>query len=168
MTTKLQPPLAERLKKGAVILGELWKIPENRCPVGWSLEECDCQPKKKFCINRLHWIILAIEDARDLEEGPYGLALAMTASEWDSTKLLMKLNHPTIKDLAVGASKGSFMTMVDMAKLMEEPAALEGICIVMKTFENSKVQGFSSPVATPVAVLEDPTALLANPDEAFE
>jgi len=169
MTTKPQLPLAERLKKGASILGELWKVPENRCPTGWALEDCDCQPKKKFCINRIHWIVLAIEAGRDLDGGPYGLALAMTASEWDSTGLLMKLNHPTIKDLAVGVGKGAFMTMVDMSKLMEEPAALEGICIVMKTFENSKVQGFSNAAApAAVAVLEEPAAILANPDEAFE
>lgn len=169
MTTKPQLPLPERLKKGATILGELWKVPENRCPIGWSLEECDCQPKKKFCVNRMHWILLAIEAGRDLEEGPYGLALAMTASEWDSTGLVMKLDHPTIKDLSVGSSKGAFVTMVDMSKLMEEPSALEGICIVMKTFENSKVQGFSNATApAALAVLEEPPVISANPDEAFE
>lgn len=168
MTTKLQLSHPERLKKGAAILGELWKVPENRCPAGWSMEECDCQPKRKFCIARIHWIVLAIEARRDLEDGPFGIYFAMTASEWDSTGLLVKIQHPTIKDLSLGSTKGAMMTMTDMSKLMEEPEALEGICLVMKTFENSKVQGLSAPVAAPSAIAVEEPLALANPDEAFE
>jgi|SRR6185369_13384556 hypothetical protein len=145
MTTKPQLPHAERLKKGAAILGQLWKNPENRCPAGWSLNECDCQPQKKFCIARLHWIILAIEDDRPLDEGPFGMWTAMRASEWDATGLSTKVQHPELDVIVVGTGPGCVTKMSEMGKMMNTPEVLENTLIVLKHFPNASIQGIVEP-----------------------
>lgn len=145
MTTKSQLPRPERLKKGAAILGQLWKTPENRCPAGWSLNECDCVPQKKFCVARLHWIILAIEDDRPLEEGPFGMILAMRASEWDATGLSPKIQHPELDVITVGSGPGCVTKMAEMGKMMNTPEVLENTLIVLKHFPNASIQGIVEP-----------------------
>jgi hypothetical protein len=145
MTTKPQLPLPERLKKGAAILGQLWKVPENRCPAGWSLYECECQPQRKFCVARLHWIVLAIEDGRPLEEGPYGMFLAMRASEWDATGLSPKIQHPELNVITVGSGPGCVTKMSEMGKIMDTPEVLENTLLVLKHFPNASIQGVVEP-----------------------
>lgn len=178
---KQQRPRSERLKEGAAFLGKLWAVPENRCPNGWTIDPCHCQPARSFCKARNLWVTLAIEDwmaalsrgdedGRDLDDGPFGLALSMIASEWDATVLALKVEHPKT-NVVVGSGKSCVMTMMDMAKLRNEPAALEAICVVMNTFENSKVSGIESSTPTPPAD-DAPSGVVvgveANPDEAFE
>ncbi len=179
--SKQQLPRSERLKKGAAFLGQLWAVPENRCPKGWTIDPCGCQPARKFCTARNLWVTLAIDDwlesmargeqdGRDIDDGPFGLALSMIASEWDATSLGLRIQHPKVNVL-VGSGKPCVMTMMDMVKLRDEPAALEGICVVMNTFENSKVSGIETPPPAPPPDEAESGVVVgveANPDEAFE
>src|ERR1700730_9203083 len=101
---KPQLPLPERLKKGAAVLGQLWATPEYRCPDGWTIDPCKCQPLKKFCQARNLWVALALDDwiaslnrdeqnGREMDDSPFGLALSMRASEWDASVRQMKIQH---------------------------------------------------------------------------
>lgn len=169
MSTLQQTPISERLKNGAKIMGGLWKDPAQRCPAGWSLEICACEPRTKFCQARLHWLTKAVEAGRDLEEGPYGVALAMTASEWDATGLTMKVEHPGIGMLLVGSSQASVTGMVDMGRMMDAPEVLASTLRVLKAFPKSKVVGLEDmPAPAPAPVVETLPEIEANPDEAFE
>jgi hypothetical protein len=164
-------PLPERLKNGAKKLGQLWKIPEERCVSGWSLDPCTCQPTKKFCRAKDLWLTLAIEAGRDLDYDPFGLALAMTASEWDETGLLLRMSHPEIGEVLVGSGPKKMTMMQDLLSLMSTPDSLKDILMVMKTFENSRVFGVEEAAVAPAPVeAAAPLAATveANPDEAFE
>jgi len=180
---KQQLPRSERLKKGAAFLGQLWAVEGNRCPEGWTIEPCKCQPARKFCQARNLWVALALEDwmesikkgeqdGREVDDGPFGLAVSMIASEWDATGLALKIQHPKV-NVVIGTGKPCVMTMMDMGKLRDEPQALEGICVVMNTFEHSKVSGIETAPA-PAAVPQDDApsgvvvGMVANPDEDFE
>jgi hypothetical protein len=138
------------------------------------LDICTCQPVKKFCQARLTWLTIAVEAGRDLQEDPYGLALAMTASEWDATGLTMAVEHPEIGKLLIGSSVESVTGMVDMGRMMDAPEVLASTLRVLKAFPKSKVQGIeNAPVPEPVAVVTAPEPevapeIEANPDEAFE
>lgn len=154
-------PLPERLKNGARKLGEFWKKEEERCPSGWSLEVCSCQPMKKFCQARVLWLTLAVEAGRDLQEEPFGLALAMMASEFDATGLGLKIEHPQIGEFLAGTKPGCVITLKDLAKLMDSPEVLSSALRVMKFFPRSSIEGLMEMVLAGV-VSE------ANPDEAFE
>lgn len=168
MNQTMTPPLPERLKNGAKKLGQLWKIPEERCASGWSLDPCTCQPTKKFCRAKELWLTLALEAGRDLDYDPFGLALAMTAAEWDETGLLLRMSHPEIGEVLVGSGPKKMTMMQDLLSLMRTPDSLKDILMVMKTFENSRVFGVEES-ATPVAVAAPVAAVVeANPDEAFE
>lgn len=175
MSTLQQTPVSERLKNGAKIMGGLWKDPAQRCPAGWSIEICTCAPLKKFCQGRLKWLTLAVEDGRDLEEGPYGLALAMTASEWDATGLTMKIEHAGIGMILVGSGQDSVTGMVDMGRMIDAPEVLASTLRVLKAFPKSKVVGLEAMPVVPATVelavelaVELPAEIEANPDEAFE
>lgn len=171
MNQKPQLSSAERLKNGAVFLGKLWKTPDQRCPSGWSLNECECVPLKKFCVARNLWLVLGIETCRDLEEGPFGLATAMTASEWDSTGLAMKIDHPKVGVINIGSAPSCVTGMVDMGKMMDAPEVLESTLRVLKAFPKSRVEGLSDQIEAPIVVdivAEVEVEVEANPDEAFE
>lgn len=163
---------AERLKKGAIFLSQLWKVPEQRCTAGWSLDVCTCVPLKKFCSARLLWITLAVEECRDLEEGPYGLALAMTASEWDATGLTMKIEHSEVGVISIGSPQECVTGMVDIGKMMDAPEVLASTLRVLKAFPKSKVVGLEDiPAESVIELIASRLALpaeIANPDEAFE
>lgn len=162
-----KPPLtpSERLKNGAALLGRLWKVPEERCGAGWSLENCTCQPTKKFCQARNLWIELALmePEGHDFEEGPYGLGIAMRSSEWDATGLKMNIQHPDpdVGLMVIGSPPECVTGMSYIAKMMDVPEALASTLRVLKTFPKSKVQG-----VTQLEVAIDD--IQANPDEDFE
>lgn len=162
MNNKTSIPLPERLKNGAKKLGEFWKNEKERCPSGWSLEPCVCQPMKKFCQARVLWLTLAVETGRDLEDGPFGLACALTASEWDATKLALKVSHPDAGEFKVGASNDCAMSMVDMAKLMDMPQVLGSTLRVLRVFPRSSIQE-TLMSETPAPALQE-----ADPEEASE
>lgn len=174
-----KPPLttSERLKNGAALLGRLWRLPEQRCTAGWSLDNCTCQPKKKFCEARELWIELALSEpeGHDFEEGLFGLGIAMRASEWDLTGLQMKIQHsdPAIGLMVIGSSPECVSGMSYIAMVMDAPEGLASTLRVLKTFPRSKVHGIVQAEKIAVAVVDTFEAeaepeILANPDEAFE
>lgn len=166
-TTNL--PLPDRLKNGAKKLGELWKNPAERCAAGWAFDSCACQPEKKFCRAKTLWLTIALEAGRELEDGPFGLVLAMTAAEWDGTGLLLKMLHPEIGEVLVGSGPRRMTMMQDLLSLMSSPDSLKDIMMVMKTFENSRVIGVEeSATPAPAAAMAVEAVAQANPDEAFE
>jgi hypothetical protein len=172
MSKPQQLPYPERLKNGAKILGQLWKDLDQRCPMAWSLDNCTCQPLKKFCQGRLKWLTLAVEAGRELQEDQYGIVLTMTASEWDATGLTLKLDHPGVGMILVGSGSDSVTGMVDMAKMMDAPEVLESTLRVMKAFPRSKVDSIedvsvAAHIALEPALTVEPE-IEANPDEAFE
>jgi hypothetical protein len=167
-----QLPLSERLKKGAAFLGQLWKNPENRCSAGWSLDPCTCQPAKKFCQARQLWIELALMEPEEhyFEETPFGLGIAMTASEWDSTGLKMKIQNPNpdVGLIAIGSTPECVTEMSYMGKMRDVPEALASTLRVLRAFPKSKVHGTVQPDPVAVPVMDTFEEVLANPDEAFE
>lgn len=177
-----QLPRSERLKKGASFLGKLWMNPQNRCPDGWTISPCTCQPAREFCKARNLWVTLAIEDwidsvkrgeqdGREMDDGPFGLSLSMRASEWDAVALQMKIEHPEIGLISIGSPVSCVTGMVDMAKMMDAPEVLASTLRVLKAFPKSRVEGLSDPVEAPAVLgVEIPMemAVEANPDEAFE
>jgi hypothetical protein len=165
MNNPQQLPLPERLKKGAAFLGQLWKDPTQRCIAGWTLDSCTCEFPTKFCKARMQWISLAIEQGRDLEEDPHGLALAMTATEWDATGLTMKVQHPQIGEFKLGSSLDSVTGMVPVAQMMHDSEVLASTLRVMRAFPKSKYEGMEE---APIAVVVPEVEIEANPDEAFE
>lgn len=173
-TTNL--PLRERLKNGARKLGDLWRQKAERCDSGWALDPCKCQPTKKFCQAKNLWVTLAIDDwlaslkrgdqdGREMDDGPFGVAVSMTSQEWDETQVLMKVVHPQIGEILVGTAKDKMTRMQDLANMLSTPDELKDILMVMKTFPNSRVMGVED--AAPAAVIIE-EVLSANPDEAFE
>lgn len=161
-------PPSERLRRGAALLGKLWKIPEQRCAAGWSLDDCTCVPTKKFCQARNLWIELALmePEGHDFEEAPCGLGIAMRASEWDSTGLTMKINHSEVGVISIGSPQECVTGMVDMGKMMDAPMVLASTLRVLRAFPKSKVEGLSDALASlPLAIA---LPVEANPDEAFE
>lgn len=137
-------PLSQRLMKGAEILGHYWRKPEERCGAGWSLDPCTCEPKKKFCQARLQWLTIAIEAEREIQEGPDALARAMTAEEWDNTKLAFKMDREGIGEFKVGTALECVISMADLRKMTSAPEVLNSIIKVLKVFPKSLVIGFEA------------------------
>lgn len=136
----------ERLLKGARLLGEAWRAGE-RCSEKWRLFPVDADPayaagcacgegRTRFCKAKVQWLGLAKQDSRDFVEDPYGLALAMTASEWDATGLLLKVEFPGVGVVAVG-TKGA-IPMTELAKV--SPETLASFLAIFKAFPGSKVE----------------------------
>lgn len=153
--TPTNPKTLERLKKGAVILGQYWKLEAERCPTGWSLDDCVCEPKKKFCKARMQWLELAIEDGRELD-GPFAMALAMTGEEWDMTRVGLKMEHEGVS-FSVGTSEECVMSKVDLEKMMKAPQGLSCILRVMKAFPKSSIQAVTEadPLKVPENILKE-------------
>lgn len=182
MTKPPLPSLPERLKKGAAFLGQLWAVPENRCPDGWTIDPCKCQPLKKFCQARNLWVTLALDDwiaslnrgeqnGREMDDGPFGLGLSMRASEWDACVRQMKIQHPDpdVGLINIGANKDCVAGMSYLAKMMDAPEGLASTLRVLKYFPNSKVQGVvPSEVIAPAAAVAVEAEMVPNLDEDFE
>lgn len=144
----------ERLKNGAVLLGELWRANE-RCASGWAItmgsitddvntEEavetwaCRCPEKNKFCKAKTHWLKLAVLDLREPKGGEYGLAAMMTAQEWNLTKLTYSVDIPDLGVIGIGP-KG-VVDAVGFAKLHETPDCRAAILRLLKVFKGAKIE----------------------------
>src|SRR5204863_3608383 len=84
-------PLPARLKRGAQMLGALWRS-NQRCTFGWGVAGheslpivCDCQTETRFCKGKRQWIALALEAGVEFVLGEFGAVFMMTASQWDET-----------------------------------------------------------------------------------
>jgi len=161
--------IPERLKKGAEILGKLWREGVH-CGEEWSVlcpednpleaADCFCEPKTRFCNAKKQWLSLVIQDPREdflgplgireIEQGPFGMLLTMIGSEWDATGVTVKFNFQNIGEHGIGP-KG-IMTRQDMVKLFKEPGTLSAIVKLMKKFPGMKVEGVLEPGETDIPV----------------
>lgn len=140
-------PLSERLLKGAMKLGALWRS-KRRCVKGWSFDPldlcmvpCSCEPMTDFCKGRLLWIILAFQNGQgfDADFGEYELALMMSSKQWDATGLTMSVTLEKGGDIKIGP-KG-MMPMAHLAKLAQDPASAASIFALTKAFPKARVEG---------------------------
>lgn len=146
----------ERLKKGAEILGKLWREGVHcgeewgvLCPEDNPMEavDCFCEPKNKFCTAKKQWLMLVTEDGRpesagplgfrEIRQGPFGLIETMTGTEWDATGLTVKIDFPGVGIHGIGP-KG-IMGRQDLVKLFEAPETLRSIVLMMSKFPGLKV-----------------------------
>jgi hypothetical protein len=158
-------PVSERLKRGAAILGDLWRKGVH-CNEEWGVlcpeedpfkaVDCFCDPKTPFCKAKKQWLDMASREGRDLVQGPFGLMITMEGSEWDASGLSVKFDFPDVGAHLIGP-KG-IMGRQDMIKLTESPDALASIVRMMKAFPGMKVEEVSNPaepVPVPAATEED-------------
>ena len=161
--------IPERLKKGAEILGKLWRE-GVRCGEDWSVlcpadnpleaTDCFCEPKNKFCLAKKQWLSLVIDDPREefhgplgireIEQGPFGILMTMRGTEWDATGVTVQFDFPGIGLHGIGP-KG-IMSRGDLIKLFKEPSTLSAIIKLMKKFPGMKVEGVLEPGQTEVEV----------------
>jgi len=138
----------ERLLKGAKVLGDFWRA-GARCTEEWSsfgasLDPsyglgCVCEAKSKFCKAKAQWVGLAKDDGRVSAEGPFDVALMMTAEEWDRTGLTLKVEIPDVGVVGVGGPKG-VIPMKQMEKVSLAPATMASILKIFKVFPGSNVE----------------------------
>lgn len=137
----------ERLKRGAAILGDLWRK-GIRCAEEMNVlcpeadpnkaMDCFCDPKTPFCKAKKQWLDMAAESGRELVQGEYGLIESMGGSEWDATALTVKFEFPGVGVHGIGP-KG-IMGREDIVQLFESPETLSAIVGMMKKFTGLKVQ----------------------------
>jgi hypothetical protein len=138
----------ERLLKGAKVLGDFWQAGE-RCTEEWSsfgasLDPsyglgCVCEAKSKFCKAKAQWVSMAKDDGRGAAEGPFDVALMMTAEEWDRTGLTLKVEIPDVGVVGVGGPKG-VIPMKQMKIVSLAPATMASILKIFKVFPGSNVE----------------------------
>lgn len=151
------PTVAERLHKGAGILGKLWREGIH-CGEDWSVlcpednpfeaTDCFCEPKTKFCTAKKQWLSLVMSDTRpgvegeygyrEIVQGPFGMIETMTGKEWDATGVTVKFDFPDIGIHGIGPA--GIMPRADLVKLFEAPETLQSIIRMMKKFPGLKVQ----------------------------
>jgi hypothetical protein len=118
-TEKPKPPAAERLLKGAAVLGTLWRK-NVRCPEAWKSHECKCEPKTEFCKARSLWLNLLVQEivagSRDPgmvgeagadtvrwdDDSEFAMVLMMTSAEFEASGLTLHLDFPEIGVVKVG------------------------------------------------------------------
>jgi hypothetical protein len=160
----MDPETEGRLKKGAALLGELWRAGE-RCAQGWDIrvadipenavnaEEsmlgwaCACAKPNRFCKSKRHWFKLALCELREVVEGPFGMTSMMNAEEWDLTGLTRKMEFPGVGVVSIGAN--GVMLATDLEKLQEAPETLESIVKLLKAFPKARVMAVLPPPPPP-------------------
>lgn len=137
--------LKPRLLKGAAILGQLFRSDKDRCSSKtlWSIGECACEPKKKFCQARDLWIDLALTAGRFPEEGDLGMLFMMNAEEAAATDVTLELEAEGVGRYKVGP-KGT-LRFPDYAKLLKIPGELKNQLMVLRTFNGSTIQEVVEP-----------------------
>lgn len=154
--------VADRLKKGASLLGEFWRAGE-RCQEEFGVlrlqdgkvADCFCDKKTKFCKAKYQWLGLVVELGREIVEGEGGLLLTMTGSEFDVSGFTMKMEFPGLGTYGIGP-KG-VMGREDMIKLCLAPETLASVLGLMKAFPGLKVD----------TVFEKDSEVPIAPEEAF-
>lgn len=165
----MDPETEGRLKKGAALLGELWRAGE-RCARGWDLEvttipddmsseeavggwACQCPAPNRFCKAKRHWLKLALLELRDPIDGPFGLGSMMNGEEWDLTGLTRKVDFPGVGIVPVGAN--GVILAADLEKLKEAPESLDSLVKLLKAFPKARIVAVHQP-APPAAAPEPP------------
>lgn len=140
-------PISDRLKRGASMLGDLWRK-GVRCSEEWNVlcvesgqgkaVDCFCEPKTEFCRVKKQWLDLVVDNGRELCQGAFGLFETMGGSEWDASGLTAKIDFPEVGAHSIGP-KG-IMGREDMILLCEAPETLSSIVKMMKNFPGLKVE----------------------------
>lgn len=138
---------ADRLKRGALILGDLWKK-NIRCAEEFGVlcseadplraVDCFCEPKTPFCKAKMQWLGIAADIGREIFSGEIGLIETMSGAEWDASGLTVKFEFQDVGVHGVGP-KG-VMGRDDLLKLAESQDTLASVFRLMKTFPGIKVQ----------------------------
>lgn len=159
--------LATRLRKGAQVLGALWRS-KTRCPFGWALivtDEllitCDCEPDKetKFCRAKRQWVAL-VSGGREFLSGDLAVPFMMTASEWDETGLSMKVEVDGVGEIKVG--KHGTITMTDFRSISGDPESGRRMLGLLKAFPGSKIASMSKTEVGVASLLPVATIALAQ------
>lgn len=135
--------LTPRLRKGAQMLGALWRS-NQRCTFGWDVAGhedllilCDCKTETRFCKAKRQWVTLAMT-GRKLVVGEYGMAFMMDEVEWDETGLSLRIEVDGKLEVKVG--KAGQMKMADFAAISSDPETGRKMLGLLKAFPGSKVQ----------------------------
>jgi hypothetical protein len=148
-------PLFDRLQKGAIKLGALWRSSRRCLSRGWSIqpgeylenpfvmEPCDCEKKTDFCHARLLWLSLAAQNKQEIVPGEHGLALTMSSKQWDVTGLTITL--PIKEGLQVKVGPKGSMSMAQFRELSKDPASAAGIFALIKAFPKARIDGIVEP-----------------------
>ena len=152
-----KPPAAERLLRGAKVLGTLW-MKNIRCPMAWQYSVCTCEPKTEFCKARALWmelltseIVAMNRDAglvgdADIDGGAvrldepstdFDLIMQMTAAEFEASGLTLVLEFPEIGTVKVGP-KGSIPWKAFVLKT-KNANDLKIVMKVLRDFPGAKV-----------------------------
>lgn len=127
----------ERIRKGAGILGELWRS-GVRCEGGWSAY-CPCDDRKtKFCQAKGQWLYLVGEVrpnalAQVDHDGEFFVIEAMNASELHATGLTIRDENGT----KIGP-KGT-ASVVDAVYTTQAPEAADAVMSVLAAFPGAMV-----------------------------
>ena len=136
--TALPVPIKERLLKGAVALGKLWKE-QVRCDGGWSLE-CPCATKTKFCNAKRLWCNLVFESGRPHDTpdptNAFWVVGQMLRSEFEAADIVAVVEVPGIGPIRVGKHGDvpfSALTKTDVA-------GLASVSLVLRAFPGAVVR----------------------------
>jgi hypothetical protein len=139
-------PTTERLAAGAKVLGSLWRR-KDRCKEGWRVSagevdgswhsECACSPQSKFCTAKLRWVMLAIGEGREPEEGPFGLIQMMTVGELDALGTPVNVEITGVGPFRVGT--GGNAAARDLIDLSKDAESAKHVLGLMKAFPGSKM-----------------------------
>jgi hypothetical protein len=153
-TEKPKPPPAERLVKGAAVLGTLFRK-KIVCASGWRYVACSCEPKTEFCKARALWIDLLTKEivaggrdpglVGDAGEGvvrvdddhEFALVLMMTSAEFEASGLTLHLDFPEIGVVKVGP-KGTLAWKAFRDKT-KNASDLKLVMKVLRDFPGAKV-----------------------------
>lgn len=131
-------PIAERLMKGALALGKLWKE-QVRCDGGWSVE-CPEQKKNKFCEAKRLWCNLLFESARPHDppdpSNKFWVVESMTRKEFEAADIVMVVEIPGIGTVRVG--KRGDVPFASLARMSIE--GLASVNLVLKAFPGAVVR----------------------------
>lgn len=140
----------ERLRRGAEIMGELWREGQ-RCTAQWSSTgKCECKKRSKFCAARSQWVDLMLaKDAENQDrqldtndaDHPFGLFDHMLASELAATGLTITLDN----GVKVGPSGNvGYRLAIEIAT--DEAPGAGALAMLLKSFRGSKVTQVERPV----------------------
>ncbi len=167
----MDPAIEDRLKKGAVALGEYWRA-GDRCMTGWGVTPtaiaagddpekaverwaCSCEKKSRFCKAKALWFKLALMELREECDGEYAIPFMMNSVEWDLTGLTLKypINQPNPGGKVIGIGQKGLLTMSSLKNLMKAPETLVSAVQLMQAFPGAKIDSVQEPEAKPVAEL---------------
>lgn len=153
--TVIERPTSERLLDGARQIGNFFRAGERCQTMGWMIkfaegaescevllepqELCKCGAKAtRFCKAKVKWLMLCLEESREIFAGEFGLAWTMMGKEWDATGLTLSWEVPEIGVVMVGPKSG--ITMKNLIELGADPLSGRTTLKLMKSFPGAKME----------------------------